>query len=322
MGETDLFNVLKLPLYKNPVYLHYEIDVLNRTQLCISIEFGVSKSTIGYWFGHRERQLEYIVENKNRILEYGKNYREENKDKLKIKNKLESEKESKKEHRKRYRFLHSENIKASMRSWTEKNSDYIKEKKKIYSNKNKSVIKKHRKIANLKLKVKALKLIGGCRCEICGDKNVYHLTVDHIDNTGYLDKKDKLFGSRLYRAIVNKKISDKHISNLRTLCWNHNDGRNREYFDKAYDEITYNQQYQIKLWKEAYSFFGPCKCGIKDLKFLTISHIHNNGAEERKEGKKGGINIILRFRKQGWPESLKEDFCIECFTCNCSSGNK
>lgn len=82
---------------------------------------------------------------------------------------------------------------------------------------------------------------------------------------------------------------------------------------------TYIQNYNIKIWEEAFLFFGPCRfCGQKDLQFLSISHIRNDGAEKRRNGETTGVGLLKKFRKMGWPESLKEDYCLECFNCNCS----
>jgi hypothetical protein len=84
-----------------------------------------------------------------------------------------------------------------------------------------------------------------------------------------------------------------------------------------------DQKFRIKLQKEAFNFFGPCKtCGDTNLTHLTISHIHDNGAEKRKNREGGGTKLLQKFRNLGWPESLKEDYCLECFSCNCSKNKE
>jgi hypothetical protein len=171
------------------------------------------------------------------------------------------------------------------------------------------------KKSDIKQKIRALDIIGGCHCSLCDCKDLDKLTVDHIDNSGSIDKQK---GLRVIRAIATNKLSKEQLANLRVLCWNHNLSRCREYLDFPYEKQTYGQRYATKLWKEALNFFGPCHCKESELKFLTISHIKNDGAERRRNGEKVGAGLIVGFRKLGWPESLKEDFCLECANCNCS----
>jgi len=61
---------------------------------------------------------------------------------------------------------------------------------------------------------------------------------------------------------------------------------------------------------------GQCACcGIKELCFLSIDHINNDGYKDRKEGKKfrpSGILLYKRIIKADFPSSLQ----IYCFNCN------
>jgi hypothetical protein len=165
------------------------------------------------------------------------------------------------------------------------------------------------------VKINVLNMLGGCKCIICENSNLDQLTVDHLDNTGNLDRK---YRKNIYSSLGNSRYPLDKISNLRVLCFNHNAGRTRSYLDLSYEEQTYSQHQQTKLWKEAFLFFGPCKtCGESDLKFLTISHIHNDGAERRRNGEKKDTHLITQFRKLGWLSSLKQDYCLECWNCNC-----
>jgi len=161
-------------------------------------------------------------------------------------------------------------------------------------------------------------MLGGCKCFSCGDEILEHLTIDHIDNTGCVDRKIGLSGNGLYLAIVKGRYHQDKISNLRVSCWNHNLGRRREYLDLPMEGQVVKQKHKIKLWKEAFEFFGSCHCGISDLKFLSISHINNDGADRRRNGEPTGPALLSRFHQAGWPESLKDEFCLECFNCNCS----
>ena len=60
---------------------------------------------------------------------------------------------------------------------------------------------------------------------------------------------------------------------------------------------------------EAYDNECAC-CGEKNLAFLTIDHIFNDGAEDRD---RAGTNLYKRLRSQGYP---KDRFRILCYNCN------
>jgi len=219
------------------------------------------------------------------------------------------------------REIDGDRIRERDRKYRQLNRDKINKRLREYYEKNKTDKEKMEKIRESKRrfeinqKLRALNIIGGYQCSLCDCSDINKLTIDHIDNSGHIDKKN---GLRVARAITTNKLSEKQLTNLRVLCWNHNLSRCRKYLDLPYEKQTYGQRYAAKLWKEAFNFFGPCHCGESELKFLTISHIHNDGAERRRKGEKVGIGLIIKFRKASWPESLKKDYCLECANCNCS----
>lgn len=204
-------------------------------------------------------------------------------------------KEQKKEYDKKHHLKHRERYLNTSKQW------YLRNKYKI-----------------IILKVQAFNILGGCKCSICGDEELSHLTIDHIDETGYIDRKSGFFGVKLLNAIILKEYPKEKLSNLRILCWNCNCERIRQYLDIPYENQNYGQRRRTKIRKEAYEFFGPCKsCGDSNLKHLTLSHINNNGAEEKRKGYSGN-HLLQQFKKLGWPQSLKQDYCLECWNCNCS----
>jgi hypothetical protein len=157
-------------------------------------------------------------------------------------------------------------------------------------------------------------------CTSCGITNIRFLTLDHIHNDGAKDRNGAKSNVGILRNLYKLGWPEDYIKeNYQILCWNCNCVKGlRGYFDIPDKDLTYDQRYQIKLWKEAFAFLGPCSCGQSELKFLTISHIHNDGPKRAKNGEpRGGSQLLTKFRKLGWPESLKEDFCLECFNCNC-----
>jgi len=234
-----------------------------------------------------------------------------------------------KEERKKYnQAYYKKNRDAILKQKLEYSEVHRHEKRKydkIYREKNKNIIKKKIEDHLLRLKQEAFNILGGASCAICGDNIFSHLTIDHVNNDGSDDRKSGLTTHTLHCAIVRGKLTENKLKNLRILCWNHNCSRTREYLDLQFKDQNTRQRQYTKLWKEAFDFFGPCEvCGEKNLKFLTIAHINDDGAERRRRGEGLSTALIQKFRNAKWPKDLKEIYCIQCFTCNCSDyyGNK
>lgn len=64
---------------------------------------------------------------------------------------------------------------------------------------------------------------------------------------------------------------------------------------------------------------GKCSCcGESTLEFLTIDHINNDGAEDRrKNGKKTGGKLYRWLIQNGYP---KDNYQLLCYNCNCAKG--
>jgi hypothetical protein len=80
----------------------------------------------------------------------------------------------------------------------------------------------------------------------------------------------------------------------------------------------YNAEWQrtrnANLRSEMILAYGGCCacCGESEVIFLDLDHIHNNGAEHRREFG-NGVKIILWLRDNGWP---RENFQLLCSNCN------
>ena len=202
------------------------------------------------------------------------------------------------------------------------NEEKRKQQQKEYHYKNKEKRNKRCREYIINRKIKVFKILGEVKCEKCNEKRLECLTVDHIDNSGFIDKKNGLKDHSLYSAILKGEYPKDKLKNLRVLCYNCNCSRPRQYIILSEEKQTYAQKYQLKFWKKAYEFFGPCKtCGETTLQFLTIAHIHNDGADMKRKGQRGGVNLLYKFGQLGWPEFLKENYCLECFNCNCGRKN-
>lgn len=91
--------------------------------------------------------------------------------------------------------------------------------------------------------------------------------------------------------------------------------RTRKYHSSHREErLAYNKQYhknKASLVLEAYGNKCIC-CGENNLLFLTIDHINNDGASQRKEIGEG-ITFYNWVIKNNFPTFLQ---CL-CFNCNC-----
>jgi hypothetical protein len=64
------------------------------------------------------------------------------------------------------------------------------------------------------------------------------------------------------------------------------------------------------------SHYGKkCKCcGETEMKFLTIDHINNDGAEHKRSI--GGVDLYNWIIKNNFPDT----FQVLCWNCNCAKG--
>jgi len=256
------------------------------------------------------RSKEWKEKNKDYVKEQSKEYKEKNKEIIKIKNKeyKDKNKESIKIKNAEYRETHRKGIKRiSKIKYAEKQITFLDGK---YTKKSKIP------------KEDIINLLGG-KCAQCNITDLDTLTVDHINNDGAKDKKEMNLNSSIkqVKKLIKEGWSLEQLKEkFQVLCWNHNCAKSyRGYFDLLDTELTYKQRWRLKLLREAYDLFGPCKtCDDTNLKYLTISHVHDDGAERKRNGEKCGTDLLNEFRKINWNESIKEDFCLECFNCNCS----
>lgn len=79
--------------------------------------------------------------------------------------------------------------------------------------------------------------------------------------------------------------------------------------------IKIKQRRQVKIECFNHYSLGEIKCnccGVKDLMFLTLDHINNNGNIERKQLKSSGNSFYYWLRKRNYPMGYQ----VLCFNCN------
>jgi hypothetical protein len=164
-----------------------------------------------------------------------------------------------------------------------------------------------------KLRYEVLKKYGKA-CACCGENDIAFLSIDHINGGGHQDFK-KLGSKKFYRMLRNNEISQEY----RVLCRNCNQSmgiygycpHNLNTYKPA--EKSYYQNWYGNLRLNVLNLYGhKCQCcGINNYEFLSIDHVKNNGAEERR--RLSSERFLAKLFKIGLPHS---DYRLLCHNCN------
>ena len=83
----------------------------------------------------------------------------------------------------------------------------------------------------------------------------------------------------------------------------------------------YRHNFKDRLRLETFDAYGGaiCKCcGETERHFLTIDHLNNDGAKERREmNNRGGYAFYAKLRTRGFPSGYQ----VLCFNCNMAKGH-
>ncbi len=79
------------------------------------------------------------------------------------------------------------------------------------------------------------------------------------------------------------------------------------------------RDYKARIKVLCFNAYGGCRCvccGETQITFLSIDHVHNNGAEHRRtlgkhRGAGGGHSFYLHLKKNNWPPGYQ----VLCFNC-------
>lgn len=108
------------------------------------------------------------------------------------------------------------------------------------------------------------------------------------------------------------------------LCFNCADpavpGKNRCQRHFSYYQEKSRQKHLNLKKQVVMGYGGICQCpgcGVAEFEFLTIDHVHNDGAQERRllKSKAVGASLYKRLIKEEFP---KERYQLLCFNCNCA----
>lgn len=73
---------------------------------------------------------------------------------------------------------------------------------------------------------------------------------------------------------------------------------------------------RLRIKKEVLTHYGKGKlvcvhCGFADVRALTIDHVTNNGAQDRKQGRKSGIWLYSWLKSHNYPLGY-QTLCFNC----------
>lgn len=154
---------------------------------------------------------------------------------------------------------------------------------------------------------------GTMACATCNFNNILALTIDHINGGGNKQRKELSIdgaGYHFYQWLE----KNNYPYGYQVLCMNCNwiKGANNENITKDSKWRLSSKKYVVKLKEKVMLIYSPdlcCKnCMISDIRCLTIDHINNNGAEERKTKSWKSFLVYLRDNKPSGYQVL-------CFNC-------
>lgn len=128
---------------------------------------------------------------------------------------------------KEYRERNKEIIAIKRRAWQAKRREIQKESTRRWRNKpGNRELSNAKQVAYRKEIKKLIYSKYGNICSCCGESNLGFLTIDHVNNDGYLDKNKngkRHSGRALYNQIIKQGFPDKY----QILCMNCNFGKSR-----------------------------------------------------------------------------------------------
>lgn len=164
-----------------------------------------------------------------------------------------------------------------------------------------------KQLARTRFRKSAVIFSYGNKCAICYEDEYEKLTIDHINNDGYLHRKEI---HNIYEWLYNNPI---YKDGYQVLCYNCNCSKN----------VTYKDKYALRDKKKVIEAYGnQCtECKEDRIERLTIDHKNNDGAEQRRQLKcSTGVRMYRWLIKNNYPQNL--GLQVLCFNCSKLSKNK
>ncbi len=158
-------------------------------------------------------------------------------------------------------------------------------------------------------------------CAFCGEQEIEFLTIDHIEGRQNLSKRENIHGDHLYAHLKKSGFPIGH----QVLCFNCNNAKeNMKRIGvlslKPRNVSVRNNRKKVKIEVFSYYSKGMSKCsccGISQINFLTIDHIHGRKVNDISSDKTGH-DSYAHLKKSGFPIGHQ----VLCFNCNFSKDAK
>jgi hypothetical protein len=116
---------------------------------------------------------------------------------------------------------HKEYMREKARKYYEENPEKFKKRNKSWWKDNPIKTKEIHEKSRIKLKREVFEILGGSKCSCCGEKEFDFLSIDHKNNNGSKERKEKRLkgGANFYVYVKNQKNPTEYYQ---VLCFNCN----------------------------------------------------------------------------------------------------
>jgi hypothetical protein len=261
-----------------------------------------------------EKHKLYVLDNKEKISEYTKEWRNENKEHVK------EYKRNQMRERRSHPEQREKDAAYSKRRYSEKSEVLREERRKYYrAHREKSIDGVKNYNDNLRLEVIYFYSNGEMTCDCCGNTHLEFLEIDHINNDGSEHrKKIGVGGSVLVRWIIKNNYPD----GFQVICRNCNIEKSKfENLKLLTTPIKVrNANYYQSIRRKVIGYYSnttfECECcGENKFDVLCIDHIDGGGCDHLK---KINMSLTVWLNKMNFPD--KEKYRVLCENCNASYG--
>lgn len=242
-----------------------------------------------------------------------------------------------------WKIKNCDKVKLSIKNWKIKNYSSVSGYALNYRKQNLDRVKKLDNNRHHKAKEEALEILGN-KCEFCGETEFEFLTIDHVYDDGFEERKSKQH-RQIWRDIITNRVDR---SRYRVLCYNCNSGRailqrherksiSKHLVDSICKKCGNPTIARIRIDKKGYNIknhecFVCQKKHARNLKYkildilskkciccgeseefkLTIDHVNDDGNITRKD-EGTGVQLYRRILNN---KIDKNRFQILCWNCN------
>jgi hypothetical protein len=135
---------------------------------------------------------------------------------------------------------------------------------------------------------------------------------DRINASKREERRKNLAQAREYFRVKGKEWRSANPARCRELA--------RQFYWRHREQILKKCKVaRLAIRLEAFEKYGgtQCRCcGENLVEFLSLDHINNNGAADRRSGSRSGHVLYEKLKRAGWPSGYQ----VLCYNCNCAKG--